>query len=130
MSKATTIRIDEELRASIEPKFEKLGLNLTTYVNMALKAFDRENGIPFDVFLISEENSDYHAKLLHSIEQAKRGEIITTINKKTPPQAALAGVIFLFKNFLNFWCFHITVFKIWSYNYFYFQLFVNFIFRI
>jgi len=41
------IRIDETVKARAEALFDDLGLNMTTAVNMFIKAALRNNGIPF-----------------------------------------------------------------------------------
>jgi len=41
------IRIDETVKARAEVLFDELGLNMTTAVNMFIKAALRDNGIPF-----------------------------------------------------------------------------------
>ena len=43
------IRIDESVKARAETLFDDLGLNMTTAVNMFIKAAIRNNGIPFEL---------------------------------------------------------------------------------
>lgn len=45
------IRTDKEIKEQAEQIFSDLGLNMTTAVNMFLRAVIRENGIPFDLKL-------------------------------------------------------------------------------
>ena len=45
------IRTDKEIKEQAEQIFSDLGLNVTTAVNMFLRAVIRENGIPFDLKL-------------------------------------------------------------------------------
>lgn len=45
------IRTDKELKNEVSEIYAKLGLNLTTAVNMFFKATVRENGIPFSLKL-------------------------------------------------------------------------------
>lgn len=50
------IRTDENLKNEVTEIYKKLGLNLTTAVNMFFIATVRENGIPFSL-KIDEPNS-------------------------------------------------------------------------
>lgn len=45
------IRTDKEIKEQAEQIFSDLGLNMTTAVNIFLRAVIRENGIPFDLKL-------------------------------------------------------------------------------
>ena len=45
------IRTDKAIKDQAEAIFSKLGLNMTTAVNVFLRANIRENGIPFDLRL-------------------------------------------------------------------------------
>ncbi len=45
------IRTDKAVKDQAEAIFNKLGFNMTTAVNMFLRATIRENGIPFDLRL-------------------------------------------------------------------------------
>ena len=52
MTTATTnlnIKTDRSVKEQSEQIFSDLGLNMTTAVNMFLRATIRENGIPFDL---------------------------------------------------------------------------------
>lgn len=46
---STTIRFDDELKVQVNDKLEKLGLNLNTYVVMALKQLVAQNRVPFSL---------------------------------------------------------------------------------
>lgn len=48
-SVSTNIKIDAELKKEAQVLFEKLGLNLSTAVNIFLRQAVREQGIPFYV---------------------------------------------------------------------------------
>lgn len=54
---------DKELATSI---LKNLGLNMSTYVNMAIKQLIRKDGIPFEVV-----NSNPSKKLLEALEEAE-----------------------------------------------------------
>ena len=43
------IRTDKDIKDQAEAVFYELGINLTTAVNMFLRATIRENGIPFEL---------------------------------------------------------------------------------
>lgn len=45
------IRTDKEVKNRAEEIFKELGLNMTTAINMYLRATVRENGIPFEMKL-------------------------------------------------------------------------------
>ena len=45
------IRVDENLKKQANELFEKLGLNMTTAINIFLKQVIRTNGIPFELVL-------------------------------------------------------------------------------
>ncbi len=44
-----SVRIDSEVKAQSEAIFNKLGLNLTTAINVFLRKSIQEGGLPFDV---------------------------------------------------------------------------------
>ena len=74
MSKAVTIRIDENLKQQAEETLEEIGLNMTAYFTSSLKALVREKKVPFELTTIQQSNADYLAKLDNSLEEAKNGE--------------------------------------------------------
>ena len=45
------IRTDKEIKEAAEKIYASLGLNMTTAINMFLRASIRESGIPFDLKL-------------------------------------------------------------------------------
>ena len=45
------IRTDKEIKEAAEKIYSSLGLNMTTAINMFLRASIRENGIPFELKL-------------------------------------------------------------------------------
>ena len=45
------IRIDKEIKEAAEKIYSSLGFNMTTAINMFLRASIRESGIPFDLKL-------------------------------------------------------------------------------
>lgn len=49
------VRVDEEVKKNVEQVLDELGLNMSTAVNMFLRAVIREDGIPFKVSLKKSE---------------------------------------------------------------------------
>lgn len=45
------IRTDKDVKEQAEQIFAELGLNMTTAINLFLRAAIRKHGIPFDLFL-------------------------------------------------------------------------------
>ena len=74
-----TVRMDEKLKVQFEKVVNDLGLNMSTAIIAFAKTVVREDGIPFD--LSRKKDSFYSpanmAALKESIEQDKRGEVIT-----------------------------------------------------
>ena len=73
-----TIRIDENIKAEAETLFNRIGLNMSTAVNIFFRQAIREQAIPFEL----KPYDDYYTqarlkRILHSINQAERGEIVT-----------------------------------------------------
>ncbi|MBW9212913.1 MULTISPECIES: type II toxin-antitoxin system RelB/DinJ family antitoxin [Terrabacteria group] len=55
------IRIDKEVKDQAEVIFSELGLNMTTAINIFLRATIRENGIPFNLKLEIPNNTTIKA---------------------------------------------------------------------
>ena len=74
-----SIRMDEELKKQFEKIVNELGLNMTTAITAFAKTVVRQEGIPFE--LSAKKDSFYSpadiAALKESIEQHKRGDVIT-----------------------------------------------------
>lgn len=73
-----TIRIDEDIKREAEALFSKIGLNTSSAVNVFFRQAIREQAIPFEL----KPYDDYYSgqrleRILHSKEQAERGEIVT-----------------------------------------------------
>lgn len=60
------IRTDKEIKEQAEAIYSTLGLNMTTAINMFLRASIRENGIPFDLKLSTPNN-----ETIKAIEEAR-----------------------------------------------------------
>jgi len=79
-----TIRIDEEIKQEAEILFNKIGLNMSSAINVFFRQAIKEQAIPFPLSAkTSEENYDEYfnpanvKRLLESIEQVKKGKVIT-----------------------------------------------------
>ncbi len=52
------VRVDENVKKSAETVLDELGLNMSTAVNMFLRAVIREEGIPFKMSLKKPEEEE------------------------------------------------------------------------
>lgn len=73
-----TIRIDEDIKREAESLFNKIGMNISTAINVFFRQAIREQAIPFEL----KPYDDYYSgkrltRILHSVAQAERGEILT-----------------------------------------------------
>lgn len=73
-----TISIDEDIKREAENLFNKIGLNMSSAINVFFRQAVREQAIPFEL----KPYDDYYtgerlARILHSKDQAEKGEIIT-----------------------------------------------------
>ena len=64
------IRTDKEIKEEAEKIYSSLGLNMTTAINMFLRASIRESGIPFDLKL--DVPSDETIKAIEEGRSIKR----------------------------------------------------------
>ena len=69
-----TIRIDEEIKRDAEFLFNRIGLNISSAVNVFFRQAIREQSIPFE---LKPYDNNYTAKLKRSMEQSEKGEVIT-----------------------------------------------------
>jgi DNA-damage-inducible protein J len=73
-----TIRIDENIKQEAETLFGKIGLNMSSAINVFFRQAIREQSMPFEL----KPYDDYYTgenltRLKQSVEQSKRGEVIT-----------------------------------------------------
>ncbi|MDR1330188.1 MAG: type II toxin-antitoxin system RelB/DinJ family antitoxin [Oscillospiraceae bacterium] len=73
-----TIRIDENIKQEAESLFNRIGINTSTAINVFFRQAIREQSIPFEL----KPYDDYYSgakmeRLMHSIGQAERGEVVT-----------------------------------------------------
>ena len=89
-----TVRMDEKLKGEFEKIVNDLGLNMAAAITAFVKAVVREEGIPFE--LSRKKDSFYSpanmAALKESIEQDKRGEVITFNSVEELEAAALKAI--------------------------------------
>ena len=73
-----TIRIDEAVKQEAEVLFSRIGLNMSSAINIFFRQAIREQSIPFEL----KPYDDYYTgarldRVLRSIGQAERGEVVT-----------------------------------------------------
>jgi DNA-damage-inducible protein J len=74
-----TIRVDESVKKQSEQVFNELGLNITTAVNVFMRAVARQQKIPFELTLAEADpffNSANQARLALSKKQIEQGSVI------------------------------------------------------
>ena len=64
------IRVDSDLKHKAEAVFAELGMNLSTALNVFLRASVRSNGLPFELHLSAEE---MEAERRHAAETGHNG---------------------------------------------------------
>ncbi len=72
-----TVRIDENIKQEAETLFNRIGLNMSSAINVFFRQAIREQAIPFEL----KPYDDYYTgerleRVLHSIGQAERGEVV------------------------------------------------------
>jgi len=73
-----TVRIDDNIKREAEILFNKIGLNMSSAINVFFRQAVREQAIPFEL----KPYDDYYTgarldRVIHSIGQAERGEVVT-----------------------------------------------------
>jgi len=72
-----TIRIDEELKRDAENLFNRIGMSMSTAINVFFRQAIRKQEIPFELKPLDDYFTGERMKrILHSIEQAERGETV------------------------------------------------------
>jgi len=75
-----TVRIDDDLKRDAESLFGKLGLSMSSAINVFFRQAIREQAIPFEVKAVSKYDeyfNEYNMKILEeSMAQARAGQII------------------------------------------------------
>ncbi|MCL2026631.1 MAG: type II toxin-antitoxin system RelB/DinJ family antitoxin [Leptospirales bacterium] len=67
-----TIRIDEDLKKEAEKLFSKIGLNMSSAVNVFFRQAVGAQAIPFEL----KAYDDYKTKIEESMRQAEEGKLI------------------------------------------------------
>jgi len=75
-STLVNIRMDVELKKSMEKVCEELGMNMTTAFTIFAKKMTREHRIPFEVSYDPFYSENNMAVLRESLEQLKEGKVI------------------------------------------------------
>ena len=79
MKTNVNIKVDTEVRDEAKDLFSKMGLDMTTAVNMFLLAAIREKGIPFNVTTVSSNEEEslkvFAAKLRTAAAQESAGQM-------------------------------------------------------
>ena len=81
MKTNVNIKVDEEVRDEAKELFGKMGLDMTTAVNMFFLAAIREKGLPFSVTTVSKQISEEEIeqllalKLRNAEEQERNGQM-------------------------------------------------------
>jgi len=70
------IRMDEDLKKSMEKTCQSLGLNMTTAFTIFAKKMSREKRIPFEVSVDPFYSESNMAAIDESIKQIERGEVV------------------------------------------------------
>jgi len=73
-----TIRIEENLKRDAENLFSKIGMNMSTAINIFFRQAVRAQEIPFELKPYDDYYTETRMKrILHSVAQAEKGEIVT-----------------------------------------------------
>jgi DNA-damage-inducible protein J len=71
------IRMDEDLKKSMEHTCQELGMNMTTAFTIFAKKMSREHRIPFDVSVDPFYSQANIQAIKESVEQLKQGKVVT-----------------------------------------------------
>ena len=72
---ATTIRIDESLKASSMKTLDSIGMNLSTFVTLALKQLQRQQRVPFELVASCDEPTEATRRAMVEAEAKELGLI-------------------------------------------------------
>ena len=73
-----TVRIDEDIKRDAETLFNKIGLTMSSAINVFFRQAVRQQAIPFELKAYDDYFSESNMeRILHSIGQAKSGEVVT-----------------------------------------------------
>jgi len=77
MSKAITVRVDEDTKRRAEVLLDEIGLNMTVYFNASLKALLREKKVPFELSAKKETSEEYWERIDKAWQNYENGNSIT-----------------------------------------------------
>ena len=69
-----SLRVDDEVKKNAEKTFDAIGLNMSTAINIYLKAVVRENRIPFELSADPFYLDANMSRIRESIRQVRDGE--------------------------------------------------------
>ena len=69
-----SLRVDDEVKKNAEKTFDAIGLNMSTAINIFLKAVVRENRIPFELSADPFNSETNIERLRESIRKVETGE--------------------------------------------------------
>ena len=69
-----SLRVDDEVKKNAEKTFDAIGLNMSTAINIFLKAVVRENRIPFELSADPFYSGTNIERLRESIRKVETGE--------------------------------------------------------
>ncbi len=81
------IRTNKEIKEQAESIYSELGLNMTTAINMFLRASIRENGIPFNLKI--DEPNEITALAIEEGRRIAKDESVESYNSIQDLKAAL-----------------------------------------
>ena len=70
------IRMDEDLKKSMEHTCQTLGLNMTTAFTIFAKKMSRENRIPFEVSIDPFYSDKNMSSIDEAVKQIERGQVV------------------------------------------------------
>ena len=72
-----TVRIDEDIKRDAETLFNKIGLTMSSAINVFFRQAIREQAIPFELKAYDDYFNECNMKRIrHSIEQAQSGKVV------------------------------------------------------
>ena len=79
---SVNIRMDKDLKESAEVLFEKLGMNMTTALNIFVRQAVRTGGIPFEVTTRDDDfYNEYNQQHLRKAIADNRSFVVKTIDE-------------------------------------------------
>lgn len=70
-----TIRVDKDLKSSVDSLFKNLGITTNSAINMFLKQCEREQSLVFTPSMLAKAPSKELAKALQEVEDYNNGKV-------------------------------------------------------